>query len=83
LDAFLPWIIATGATIITSLVTALGITYRGQIKALTDENKFLRSLLFEYAGVSKRQTTIADRAVTQTEVRARLLDALLQGKGDD
>jgi hypothetical protein len=66
------WVVASVTSIITALVTAVGITYRGQIKALTDENQFLRGLLLGSTGVQKDQSKILDRAVTLAELRAEV-----------
>lgn len=67
----LPWLLTGLATILTSLVTAVGVTYRGQIKALEDENRFLRGLVSQQAGTSETSTEVQRRAILLAEMRAR------------
>lgn len=68
------WVVAGVTTVVGSLATAVGITYRGQIKALTDENQFLRSLLATSVGVAGHQSKNLERAVTLAEIRAQIRD---------
>lgn len=67
----LPWLLTGIATVITSLVTAVGITYRGQIKALTDENKRKDQLIDKLIVQVRRTADVQDRTLTVVEERGR------------
>lgn len=66
------WFVAALLGAISTLAGAIVIVYRGQIKALTDENRFLRGLLLANVDISKMTTRNSDRAITLAEIRAQL-----------
>lgn len=63
----LPWVVAGLTTIIGSLATAVGITYRGQIKALENESKRKDELIDRLVRQIGRTADVQDRAITVVE----------------
>lgn len=61
------WIITAVSSIITALVTALGVTYRGQVQVLTSENKRKDDLVDRLIAQIGRAADAQDRTVTLIE----------------
>lgn len=63
----LPWIVAGLTTVIGSLATAVGITYRGQIKALENESRRKDELIDKLVRQIGRTADVQDRTVSLVE----------------
>lgn len=59
--------IALASGIVTSLVTAVGITYRGQIKALESESRRKDELIDKLVRQIGRTADVQDRTVSLVE----------------
>jgi hypothetical protein len=70
-ESYLPWLIAGVTTVIGSLATAVGITYRGQIKALETESRRKDELIDELVKQIGRTADVQDRTVSVVERRER------------
>jgi hypothetical protein len=63
----LPWLIAGMATIMGSLSAAIGVTYRGQVRALETENKRQEIIIDRLLKQVERTADIQDRSVSFVE----------------
>jgi dihydrodipicolinate synthase/N-acetylneuraminate lyase len=70
-ETYLPWMIAGVTTVIGSLATAVGITYRGQIKALENESRRKDEWIDKLVRQIGRTADVQDRTVSVVERRER------------